>query len=156
MRIGTLARETGVSERLLRYYEEQGLLRPVRLANGYREYDESDVTTVSHIRALLAAGLPERHRHHATGGSATGAGQPARRHGRPTRAVIAASRRAARGGGRRGAARPARTTIQSRDRNPILAEFLSPLSRAHPAEPSASTTRPRPWRSGTEVSSPSA
>jgi DNA-binding transcriptional MerR regulator len=58
MRIGALARETGVSGRLLRYYEEQGLLRPARLANGYREYAESDVTTVSHIRALLAAGLP--------------------------------------------------------------------------------------------------
>jgi DNA-binding transcriptional MerR regulator len=58
MRIGALARETGVSGRLLRYYEEQGLLRPVRLANGYREYTESDITTVSHIRTLLAAGLP--------------------------------------------------------------------------------------------------
>ncbi len=58
MRIGTLARETGVNGRLLRYYEEQGLLQPVRLANGYREYTESDIATVSHIRALLAAGLP--------------------------------------------------------------------------------------------------
>ncbi|MEW9548886.1 MerR family transcriptional regulator [Nonomuraea sp. NPDC050783] len=58
MRIGDLARETGVSRRLLRYYEEQGLLRPVRLPNGYREYPDSDVATVRHIRALLAAGLP--------------------------------------------------------------------------------------------------
>ncbi len=58
MRIGTVARRTGVSVRLLRYYEEQGLLRPVRGANGYREYAESDVTAVSHIRSLLAAGLP--------------------------------------------------------------------------------------------------
>ncbi|MBB6345119.1 MerR family transcriptional regulator [Nonomuraea muscovyensis] len=58
MRIGDLSRETGVSKRLLRYYEEQGLLRPVRLANGYREYSGSDVAAVRHIRALLAAGLP--------------------------------------------------------------------------------------------------
>ncbi|WP_371785226.1 MerR family transcriptional regulator [Streptosporangium subroseum] len=58
MRISAVARRTGVSQRLLRYYEEQGLLRPVRLANGYREYTESDATTVGHIRALLAAGLP--------------------------------------------------------------------------------------------------
>ncbi|WP_214415723.1 MerR family transcriptional regulator [Sphaerisporangium fuscum] len=58
MRIGALAQRTGVSRRLLRYYEEQGLLRPLRLANGYREYAESDVTAVRHIRALLAAGLP--------------------------------------------------------------------------------------------------
>ena len=58
MRIGALARKTGVKERLLRYYEEQGLLRPTRRPNGYREYDESHVATVRHIRALLAAGLP--------------------------------------------------------------------------------------------------
>jgi DNA-binding transcriptional MerR regulator len=58
VRIGTLARRSGVSQRLLRYYEEQGLLRPARLPSGYREYTESDVDTVRHIRTLLAAGLP--------------------------------------------------------------------------------------------------
>ncbi|WP_067470918.1 MerR family transcriptional regulator [Nocardia amamiensis] len=57
MRIGVLQRRTGVSQRLLRYYEEQGLLRPSRQASGYREYRESDVATVLHIRNLLAAGL---------------------------------------------------------------------------------------------------
>ncbi|MGW8888377.1 MerR family transcriptional regulator [Streptomyces sp. NPDC055749] len=57
MRIGDLARETGVSRRLLRYYEEQGLLSPVRLDNGYREYAEADVAGVRNIRAMLAAGL---------------------------------------------------------------------------------------------------
>ncbi|MCP2169095.1 MerR family transcriptional regulator [Goodfellowiella coeruleoviolacea] len=58
MRISALARRTGVSDRLLRYYEAQGLLRPTRLPNGYREYDESHIATVGHIRTLLAAGLP--------------------------------------------------------------------------------------------------
>ncbi|MFE3455488.1 MerR family transcriptional regulator [Nonomuraea sp. NPDC059194] len=58
MRIGDLAHATGVNRRLLRYYEEQGLLRPVRLANGYREYADQDVAAVRHIRTLLAAGLP--------------------------------------------------------------------------------------------------
>ncbi len=57
MRIGELQRRTGVSHRLLRYYEEQNLLRPERRPSGYREYRESDVTTVTHIRTLLAAGL---------------------------------------------------------------------------------------------------
>ncbi|NEY31304.1 MerR family transcriptional regulator [Streptomyces sp. PRKS01-65] len=57
MRIGDLARETGVSRRLLRYYEEQDLLRPARSDNGYREYTEADVAMVRHIRAMLAAGL---------------------------------------------------------------------------------------------------
>ncbi|QXJ25136.1 MerR family transcriptional regulator [Actinomadura graeca] len=58
MRIGELADRTGVSPRLLRYYEQQGLLRPARLGNGYREYREADVTAVRRIRALLDAGLP--------------------------------------------------------------------------------------------------
>ncbi|XRQ07183.1 MerR family transcriptional regulator [Actinomadura welshii] len=58
MRIGEVAGATGVSRRLLRYYEEQGLLRPVRRANGYREYSASDVATVRHVRALLSTGLP--------------------------------------------------------------------------------------------------
>lgn len=57
MRIGDLARRTGVSPRLMRYYEEQDLLHPSRLGNGYREYDESHVTAVRHIRVLLEAGL---------------------------------------------------------------------------------------------------
>ncbi|MEO3749423.1 MerR family transcriptional regulator [Streptomyces sp. B6B3] len=58
MRIGALAEATGVSRRLLRYYEEQGLLRPRRLPNGYREYAATDVSAVRRIRVLLAAGLP--------------------------------------------------------------------------------------------------
>ncbi|EMF02684.1 MerR family transcriptional regulator [Streptomyces mobaraensis NBRC 13819 = DSM 40847] len=57
MRIGELARRSGVSPRALRYYEEQGLLRPERRPSGYREYDEDDVRTVRDVRTLLAAGL---------------------------------------------------------------------------------------------------
>jgi DNA-binding transcriptional MerR regulator len=57
MRIGDLARRTGASPRALRYYEEQGLLRPNRRASGYREYDERATRTVQHIRLLLSAGL---------------------------------------------------------------------------------------------------
>jgi DNA-binding transcriptional MerR regulator len=57
VRIGELARRTGVSVRALRYYEEQGLLRPRRRPSGYREYTEADVRTVRHVRILLAAGL---------------------------------------------------------------------------------------------------
>ncbi|CUU60570.1 DNA-binding transcriptional regulator, MerR family [Parafrankia irregularis] len=57
MRIGELARRAGVSERMLRYYEERDLLRPVRRPSGYREYLEADVRTVRQIRMLLATGL---------------------------------------------------------------------------------------------------
>ncbi|MGW1737890.1 MerR family transcriptional regulator [Nocardia sp. NPDC001965] len=57
MRIGELSHRTGVHERLLRYYEKQGLLQPTRRPSGYREYCESDLDTVRRIRSLLAAGL---------------------------------------------------------------------------------------------------
>jgi DNA-binding transcriptional MerR regulator len=57
VRIGELSRRTGVNERLLRYYEEQGLLQPSRLPSGYRIYADADVETVRRIRSLLAAGL---------------------------------------------------------------------------------------------------
>ena len=60
MRIGKLAERTGVSTRLLRYYEEQGLLAPSRALNGYREYQEAHVDVVLQITGLLDAGLPTR------------------------------------------------------------------------------------------------
>ncbi|MEU4843338.1 MerR family transcriptional regulator, partial [Nocardia testacea] len=60
MRIGELARRTGTAPRLLRYYEEQGLIVAQRCANGYRSYDERFVDRVLQIRGLLDAGLPTR------------------------------------------------------------------------------------------------
>lgn len=60
MRIGELANRTGTSRRLLRYYEEQGLIVSQRAANGYREYDAAFVDRVLQIRGLLDAGLPTR------------------------------------------------------------------------------------------------
>ena len=60
MRIGELAQLTDTQTRLLRYYEEQGLIVPRRLPNGYREYDDYLVNRVIQIRGLLDAGLPTR------------------------------------------------------------------------------------------------
>jgi DNA-binding transcriptional MerR regulator len=60
MKIGELAERTGVSRRLLRYYEEQGLITPSRALNGYREYGEPHVDVVLQITGLLDAGLPTR------------------------------------------------------------------------------------------------
>ena len=60
MRIGELSTRTGVSVRLLRYYEEQGLLAPLRTSSGQRIFRADDVETVGRIRRLLAAGLGTR------------------------------------------------------------------------------------------------
>lgn len=60
MRIGELSERTGTPRRLLRYYEEQGLIVAARSPNGYREYDEYNVDRVLQIRGLLDAGLPTR------------------------------------------------------------------------------------------------
>ncbi|MFB8088095.1 MerR family transcriptional regulator [Streptomyces sp. NPDC055992] len=60
MKIGDLAAETDTSVRLLRYYEEQGLLASHRLAGGHRRYDADAPAVVRRIRSLLDAGLPTR------------------------------------------------------------------------------------------------
>jgi DNA-binding transcriptional MerR regulator len=60
MRIGELSDRTNTSRRLLRYYEEQGLIVAERSPNGYRDYDERFVDRVLQIRGLLDAGLPTR------------------------------------------------------------------------------------------------
>ncbi len=60
MRIGELARRTGVSERSLRYYEQQGLLTPQRTSGGHRDYPEQAVDRVIRIQELFAAGLHSR------------------------------------------------------------------------------------------------
>ncbi|GAA2677464.1 MULTISPECIES: MerR family transcriptional regulator [Actinosynnema] len=57
MLIGELSEYTGVSTRLIRYYEQQGLLEATRTDNGYRHYRDADIDTVLRIRALLGAGL---------------------------------------------------------------------------------------------------
>lgn len=57
MKIGELARQTGVSIRSLRYYEQQSLLAPIRHANGYREYSPLMIDQVRIIQLYLSIGL---------------------------------------------------------------------------------------------------
>ena len=60
MRIGELSKRTGVPPRMLRYYEEQGLITPQRLDNGYRDYGDYLVDRVNKIRGLVDSGIPSR------------------------------------------------------------------------------------------------
>ena len=57
MLISELARKTGVAPRMLRYYEEQGLICPKRLGSGYRDYSRGDQERLAHIQVLQNAGM---------------------------------------------------------------------------------------------------
>ncbi|WP_262702474.1 MULTISPECIES: MerR family transcriptional regulator [Streptomyces] len=58
MKISELARRADVTTKAVRYYESLGLITPERLANGYRDYDETDVRLVREIKALHRLGIP--------------------------------------------------------------------------------------------------
>jgi DNA-binding transcriptional MerR regulator len=58
MKIGELSARSGATERMLRYYEQQGLLAPTRTPAGYRTYGEDDVLRVQYIRCMLSSALP--------------------------------------------------------------------------------------------------
>ena len=60
LRVGELAARTGVSTRLLRHYENRGILPAQRSSTGQRLFDSGAIEQVRYIRRLLDAGLPTR------------------------------------------------------------------------------------------------
>lgn len=56
--ISQLAKMAGVSVRTLRYYDEIGLLVPLRGENGYREYGDDEIHSLQQIMLLRSCGLP--------------------------------------------------------------------------------------------------
>lgn len=60
MKIGELAERTQVAPRLIRYYEEQGLLAAERADNGYRQYSDADAERLTRVAGLVRAGIPTR------------------------------------------------------------------------------------------------
>jgi Cu(I)-responsive transcriptional regulator len=55
MNISQVARQSGLPSKTIRYYEDIGLITPDRGANGYRQFDASDMhklTFLSRARAL--------------------------------------------------------------------------------------------------------
>jgi MerR family transcriptional regulator, light-induced transcriptional regulator len=58
LRIGQLARRTGVTPELLRAWEQRyGLLQPTRTPGGFRLYSAADEARVQHMQGLVAGGL---------------------------------------------------------------------------------------------------
>jgi len=60
MKISDAAEAVGAPARMLRYYEQQGLIEASRSTNGYRDYTDEQVEHARHVRALVEAGLSTR------------------------------------------------------------------------------------------------
>ena len=59
MRINKVEELVEISKKNIRFYEEKGLLNPMRNAeNGYREYSEEDVKTLQKIKLLRQLSIP--------------------------------------------------------------------------------------------------
>ncbi len=58
MRIGEVAKRSGLSPTTVRYYEDIGLLpRPARAANGYRDYEPEAIERLRFVRDAQESGL---------------------------------------------------------------------------------------------------
>lgn len=57
MNISQAASATGLPAKTIRYYEDIGLIRPTRSANGYRTFDETNVHQLNFLARARALGF---------------------------------------------------------------------------------------------------
>ena len=59
MKINEAEQEVGITRKNIRFYEQQGLLKPMRnLSNGYRDYSAEDIRILRQIKLLRRLGIP--------------------------------------------------------------------------------------------------
>ncbi|MFT0518502.1 MerR family transcriptional regulator [Pseudomonas faucium] len=73
MKIGELARRTGLTASRIRFYEASGLIEARRLGNGYRDYPEQTVRSLEIIACGQQAGFSLEEMRKLTGAAAVGA-----------------------------------------------------------------------------------
>lgn len=58
MNIGDISKATGISTKMIRYYEDTGLIRPaMRTMSGYRVYSDNDLQTLRFVRRARDLGF---------------------------------------------------------------------------------------------------
>lgn len=50
-------KKTRLTRKAITYYEEKGLIHPIKLENGYRDYSEKDVAILSQISIFRKLGI---------------------------------------------------------------------------------------------------
>ena len=60
IKIGTVAKRTGLRSSAIRYYEAHGLLCSQRLPNGYRVYDDDAIAALRFLRRAQGFGITLR------------------------------------------------------------------------------------------------
>lgn len=57
MNIGEVAERSGIPPKTIRYYEDIGLVQPMRSGNGYRDFRESDLHKLAFLGRARALGF---------------------------------------------------------------------------------------------------
>lgn len=57
MNIGEVSRQSGLPAKTIRYYEDIGLIRPLRTDNGYRAFEDKDLHRLAFLGRARALGF---------------------------------------------------------------------------------------------------
>ena len=58
MKINQVEQTIGIAKKNIRFYEQEGLLKPSRVANGYRDYSPENLETLRQIKLLRKLDIP--------------------------------------------------------------------------------------------------
>jgi Cu(I)-responsive transcriptional regulator len=58
MNISDVAKRSGLPAKTIRYYEDIGFIRPKRLPNGYRDFEEAELHKLAFIGRARSLGFP--------------------------------------------------------------------------------------------------